>query len=675
MNKSNVSIENYKTAAEDPKNVAMDIEKNNTYKNNTNSNIVEVDNINNTNTSITPSGNDTETNYNKKNTGQINNKNNNNNIKENNIYKNIELYDKHKLIIFDTVINIFYIICLNCQNKISLKNKDIFLLNNQNFLCNNITCNKYNYLSICPQCKTLQQFLKYNHEGDIITCVNCSLIYYQFLCPVSKCSEMNYSPLKNFSNIYTSNGVIYKHTHNNQKIEYQKISCYFCLRPIVYLSEGNRKNLYFESMPILCPYKDCGKKFNRLICTNPQCTNIIIIKSGLYRMGMRIKCDKCSKSFGKIICPKCLKVNPLEKNSFKYGEFECRYKNCSKKTNIAVCIHCERINYFPDLPDKIKELIPGLTLTCGYEGCSKNFSMAFCPGCHHLNPFPNGDFAFGHPYKCKYTAKCTKYFLLLICPHCGNYSRMTEQCEGKKYNCNDCKTLLANFQCPFCRVNILDENSSFNLGQMIPCPNESCKKLFSFFRCYSCQFLIYSEENECVLGKPIECKNCLKTSINVICTHCKSKITYARRSSRIMEGEEIHCPHCQQDFRFGDKLGDEYEKIYANKLVYIPPIQGKPIMLGKPQIDENYIARRKLISDDDNNNNICNRMECELKKETKKKDNLCIICQSKEKESIFFRCGHRCTCYECAVYYFETHKKCPKCFHNAEAIIRKIYYV
>ena len=66
-----------------------------------------------------------------------------------------------------------------------------------------------------------------------------------------------------------------------------------------------------------------------------------------------------------------------------------------------------------------------------------------------------------------------------------------------------------------------------------------------------------------------------------------------------MEEEEIHCPHCQLDFRFGDKLGDEYEKIYANKLVYIPPIQGKPIMLGKPQIDENYIARRKLISDDD----------------------------------------------------------------------------
>ena len=665
-----LGISNYKTAVEEPKTDItenkMDIDEEKSDKNNKNSNIVGVNNINNT--SITSSGNNTETIDNTKNNNNINNNNQNNNKnKENYIKKNLESYDKNKIIIYDMVKNVSYIICICCQNNIFLKNRDILLLNNQNFHCKN--CNKYNYLTICPQCKVMQQFLKYNQEGDIITCAYCSLMYYQFLCPIFNCNEMNYSPLKNYSNIYTSNGVIYNH---NKNCLYQKISCYFCLRPIVYFPEGNNKNFYFESMQILCPYPECGKKFNRIICTNPQCTNIIIIKTGLYRMGMRIKCDKCSKSFGKVLCTKCLKVNPLEKNSFKYGEFECRYKKCSQKTNIAVCIHCERLNYFSD---KIKELIPGQTIICGYKDCAKKFSMAFCPGCHELNPFPNGDFVFGHPYKCKYTAKCKTFFLLLICAQCGNYSRMTEQCEGKKYNCNKCKCLLANFQCPFCKVNILDKNSSFNLGQMIPCPNESCKKLFSFFRCYNCQFLIYSEENECVLGKPIECKNCLKTSINVICTHCKSKITYARRSTRIEEGEEIHCPHCQQDFHFGEKLGDEYEKIYANELTYIKPIQGIPIMLGKSQVDENYLARRKLISDDDNDNNICNKMDCEHKKETKNKNNLCIICQSKEKESVFFRCGHRCTCYECGVYYFETHKKCPRCFKEAEAIIRKIYYV
>ena len=669
FSKNDLGISNYKTAVEEPKEI-----------NNENKIEIEPENNqitrgkmgsknegqNNENNNITLSEDNIENN-NQKNNNKINNNQNQNNNNQININKNLELFDKYKLIKFDIVKNVLYIICLNCQNNIFLKNRDIFLLNNQNFKCNNNACNKYNYLSICPRCKILQQFLKYNFEGDIIRCSYCSLLYYQFLCPYLKCSEMNYSPLKNYCNIYTENGVIY--THNKQLV-YQKISCCFCLRPIVYFPKENN-NLYFESISVLCPYPDCKKKFNRLICTNPQCTNIIYIKSGLYRMGLRIKCDKCSTLFGKIICPKCLKVNPLEKNSFKYGQFECRYKKCSKKTNIAVCIHCERINYFPD---EIKELIPGKTIICGYKDCSKKFCIAFCPGCHELNPFPNGDFIFGHPYKCKYSAKCNKYFLLLICPGCDTYSRMTEKSEGKKYNCNKCNILLANFQCPFCKVNILDKNSSFNLGQMIRCPNKSCKKYFSFFRCYNCQFLIYSEENECVLGKPIECANCSKTSINIICPNCNSKITFARRSNRIEEGEKILCPHCQKDFEFGDILLKKFSKLYTNELKYINPIQGIPIKLGNPQVDDNYLERRKLITEDDDNN-MSNDIQYNNKDEIKINNNLCIICQSKEKESVFFRCGHRCACYECAVYYFETHKKCPKCHKYAEAIIRKIYYV
>ena len=50
-----------------------------------------------------------------------------------------------------------------------------------------------------------------------------------------------------------------------------------------------------------------------------------------------------------------------------------------------------------------------------------------------------------------------------------------------------------------------------------------------------------------------------------------------------------------------------------------------------------------------------------------------MICHCDEKESVFYPCGHRCTCYKCAVYYFEVFKKCPKCDKDAEAIIPKIY--
>ena len=61
------------------------------------------------------------------------------------------------------------------------------------------------------------------------------------------------------------------------------------------------------------------------------------------------------------------------------------------------------------------------------------------------------------------------------------------------------------------------------------------------------------------------------------------------------------------------------------------------------------------------------KIEEQLKKQ------LCIICQCYEKQSIFFPCAHRCTCYKCALYYFEVFQKCPKCGQNAQAIIPKIY--
>ena len=118
---------------------------------------------------------------------------------------------------------------------------------------------------------------------------------------------------------------------------------------------------------------------------------------------------------------------------------------------------------------------------------------------------------------------CNKIFIILVCPKCLSYSKIYDDCEGKKYTCNVCNTLLANFQCPFCLISILDKDSYFNFGQMIECPN--CKKKFSFFRCWNCKRLINSKEDECILGKAVCCNHCKKYSVNVICPKCFSKIT------------------------------------------------------------------------------------------------------------------------------------------------------
>ena len=586
------------------------------------------------------------------------NPNNNNMNEEQNENQQIEIIDKDNIIKTD-IDNYKYINCLYCNNKIKTKiqsEKLIFLLNRQNIPCSK--CDEINFISVCQKCHCIQQIKGFVSEGEAIKCSNnlCNFEYLSTLCPVKLCSEMFYF-FKNKTFFNSPNGIIHIHKENKMKeseqIIFQKISCYYCLRPIVFISTESYRNMYFESMRVKCPYENCQKSFNRLVCSNPRCCNIIYMELGLFRMGQRIKCQKCDNKFSKILCVSCLRMIPLEKNIFKYGPLDCRYNSCSKKNIYAICLHCEQLNFFKNLEIP---LIPGLSIQCGNKDCLKLFNIVYCPGCHELNPFPKGDFVFGRPYKCKYTAICSKTFLILICPNCWNYSRMIDDVEGKKYTCNHCSKLLANFQCPHCKACILDKNSFFNFGQMIKCPK--CLKLFSFFRCYDCKRLIYSKTE--ILGKLIECQYCHKNSVNIICPLCKSKISYSKRDSDISNEEEISCPNCQKKFNFDDKLREEFNKIYSNDLIDVKTLIGSTLNYGKPTVDENYLERVRFIHNENTERKI-------------KRNDLCLICQSNKKESIFFPCGHRCSCYKCAVLYFEVHKRCPKCDQNAEAIIPKIY--
>ena len=52
---------------------------------------------------------------------------------------------------------------------------------------------------------------------------------------------------------------------------------------------------------------------------------------------------------------------------------------------------------------------------------------------------------------------------------------------------------------------------------------------------------------------------------------------------------------------------------------------------------------------------------------------VCIVCYNNLKESVFYPCGHRCVCYNCALIVFEVNKKCPKCNQEAKCIIKKVF--
>ena len=570
--------------------------------------------------------------------------------------------------------------CAHCEKKIFYKKTEKSKLNALNIKCTH--CSQYFFISICQKCKTFNKIPKLIHEGELIKCLNnfCNNQYFQTFCPIKECSEVfDIKKHKIYPNLPI--GVIYNH---KSKLIFQKISCYHCNRPIAFITENEDKiNKYYEAQKIQCPYNDCGKYFNRIIC--PKCTSVIIVELGTYIMGAKIKCLSCNYSFGKIYCVECKKLNPLEKISFKYGQFECRYNSCSKISHIANCVHCQRMNFFK--LEKDKSLIQGIPIKCAYDDCQKIFSIVYCPSCHGANVFPKGEFIFGKIYKCKNKAICSKNFTVIVCSKCWAFSRINEDIEGKRYTCVKCNSLISNFECPFCFKTILDKDSDSKKGQIMKCPN--CSNKFSFTRCFDCKKLIYYKENKTILGKSVLCK-CGATSVNIVCPLCNARISISDRENNIEKGEKICCPNCDKEFEYGVNNKDEIdldkeENIYFKNLSMIKILEGNKFNFGQGQVDENYLEKQKIflekkqtMEDSCNSQNetdySLNKNDKDISKiEEQLKKQLCIICQCYEKQSIFFPCGHRCTCYKCALYYFEVFQKCPKCGQNAQAIIPKIY--
>ena len=560
-----------------------------------------------------------------------------------------------------------FILCENCNKKIFFKKNDnnnlpLNGMNGINIKCPYPSCGKYFYVTICPKCKRNQKIPKIIKEGELIKCNNeqkrCGYEYLQVRCPRKNCNDITYfARPKNFCN--SPNGIIYNH---KKKYIFQKISCNFCIRPIVYVSDEKQINRYYDSMQIICPYQECKKKFNRIIC--PVCSEINIIEGGYYLMGSKLKCNGCKNFFGKILCPKCLKINPLTKSFFKSGTIICSYTACGQKSEIINCIHCRKMNIFNGKPP-----IPGQQIKCGY--CEKLFNEVYCPACNKLNPFPKGNFLFGKAYKCLYTY-CEKTFQFFVCANCRTFSRTLETHEGKQYICNNCKTLLSNWGCPFCNQIIMDQNSSLKYGQQVRCPNEQCKKKYSFCRCFECKKLIFSKENQNILGLSVICNSCEKISVNIVCPNskCKTKISILDRINDMDEGEKVKCENCNIEFEYSHNKENE---IYENNLSILENMQGETIHFGESTIDDSYISIENLFIKScnlyDNNKNKDNNNNTEIKKKSK----LCILCHCNNKESVFYPCGHRCTCYKCAVYYFNIEKKCPKCQKDSEAIVPKIY--
>ena len=132
-------------------------------------------------------------------------------------------------------------------------------------------------------------------------------------------------------------------THKNI-VMFQKLNCLYCWRPITYKSFKSKRNKYWECQKIKCPYKDCKKEFNRIIC--PFCDNEIYVNNGFYEMGSEIKCPKCKNNFSKMLCPSCGKINICKNDHFKLGLVQCGFQKCLRQNYMINCLYCRKLNYF-----------------------------------------------------------------------------------------------------------------------------------------------------------------------------------------------------------------------------------------------------------------------------------------------------------------------------------------
>ena len=550
-----------------------------------------------------------------------------------------------------------YIICPFCSEKIFMKIYPLLNkyngMNGFNIKCPYKLCNHIFYFSECPNCGESKKINKFIKEGDIIICPNdsCKFQYIQTNCPYELCQEKSWTPRpKDFSNF--PSGLILFH---KKIILYQKISCYNCRRPICFASKKLKQNKYYEGQRVLCPYPDCNKIFNRLIC--PKCSNDNYIDEGWYEYGTEIKCSLCKENFGKILCPTCGEMSICKEKYFKYGEMICGNDKCRQVHNLMKCLFCRQINI---LPNKINLI--GRRIKCGY--CSQSFCKITCPYCNQINPFPFGNFFFGKLYKCQYF-NCLKEFQFLICPKCNIYSTITNKKEGQKYQCYKCNTVYMNFGCKFCKFNILAQDTTIKIGQLIQCPNPSCNKIFSFMQCHKCEKLIYSEEKENIYGKAKKClnPNCKEYTIMTLCPLCNKRVIYCSRNN-IEENELVKCKNCEKRYPF-----HRIDNLYKGNLKILEELEGKAFDFGIAEVDKNYLVKENLFFSK-NDLSLKNSL---LENNPPINTGECIACHHRKKESVFFPCGHRCTCYICANLFFASDKKCPKCKKEATCIIRKVY--
>jgi hypothetical protein len=465
-------------------------------------------------------------------------------------------------------VKFMYLKCYHCKKKIFFNNHTF--TDGVNIKCPYEDCGKFFCKSSCVSCERTLYFPDRYQEGSKVKCPfkDCSQEFFKINCPNDYCTNKICFKLNSITDSL-SNQPLYREgisiTCEKCKTTFQKITCYNCLRKLVWTDP---KKL-IDCQKIECPYEECKKTFNKIFC--PHCQKCNIFTKGAIEIGNKITCiyKECGKTFNKIFCPRCSRTNVFSNGKFIEGiKTTCVYTDCKAKFCMVNCVHCKRINFWLD-----NDYIVGQNIICAYPDCKKKSAKINCPGCSRINVFPNGDYCFGKNYKCIYS-NCGKEFANFMCPGCNTCLNLQGKYnEGNKIICgvSGCRAGFYNFRCPHCLQIVLDKGNTLKFGQLIECPYETCKKKFNYIYCISCRRGIYYKDSDYQEGTNVKCPymDCSKTFNLVYCTHCEKPVHLINvNTNKINSSEEITCIHQGCEKRF--KISNIHLNLWTNGMTFNP---------------------------------------------------------------------------------------------------------
>ena len=523
--------------------------------------------------------------------------------------------------------------------------------------CPYISCGAI-YCSVKCENKECGKLIYYKNkysQGDLINCTHCKFKFKKVKCPNLNCDK-NIIVNEN-TNFWE--GYSIECNHKNGNYIFQKINCWYCGRHCIW--NNSKGKYYIEGQMIICPYKECERITNKVIC--PKCRMTSVITRGNLDMGKKINCSikGCDCVYNIYFCPYCKKTNYGNGSPIVGKNLICKF--CKGEFYFINCFACKQIHFWK----KPNNYLPCQTIVCGNEGCKKKSAVIPCPICKKIFYFSKGTFTLGKKYECSYK-ECKNEFVILYCGKCNmTYTKEANLVPTILYTCENCKNIMPTIQCPKCfRFVSVEGNNKIETHSIVNCPYEKCKKQFYYYLCPFCNHDFNSETYNCT---NIQCpfENCSKKYTYFKCHKCL-KDNFIEIIDNDMDCDERNCLYCNENNEINN-IPNELKIINVKK---IKITQGEKYIFDNPEEDP---YDRLII------NNLIQIKDYEIPFDEKKAiaeenenhEKMCVICMANEIKWILVDCGHKCVCEDCGEIVKEKYRKCPICKKKIIGVLKEVY--